>query len=127
MCEWRTIARSPADPAPLRPADGKEVERAVEVARGEAEVGGGDRGREAVVEGLGQAEPRVDRVPTRLQRPAVDAQLAGVEEAEQLDPAEVGLAEGAELLRPVLLDVPRGVGLVRPLRGQREQVRGRDV
>src|SRR6185312_15537982 len=99
MCEWRTIARSPADPAPLWPADGKEVERAVEVSVREAEVGGGDRRREAVVERLGQAEPRMHGVPAELQRPAVDAQLASVEEAEQLDPAEVRLAECAELLR----------------------------
>src|ERR1700709_2420718 len=103
MCEWRTIARSPADPPPgsLGPADGKEVECAVEVAAPEAEVGGGDRWREAVVERLGQAEALVHGVPAGLQRPAVDPQLAGVEEAEQLDPAEVGLAEGAELRRSV--------------------------
>src|SRR5882757_2635922 len=106
MCEWRTIARSPADPEPLRPADGKEVERPVEVPAGEAEVGGGDRRREAVVERLSQTQTTVDDVPAGFQRPAVDAQLAGVEEPEQLDPAEMRLAEGAELLRPVLLDVP---------------------
>src|ERR1700761_6615413 len=117
MCEWRTMARSPtvpAAPAPRPgsgPADGKEVERPVEVPRLEAEVRRGDRRREAVVEGLGQAEPLVDRVPARLQRPAVHLQLARVVEAEQLDPAEVGLAELAELRGPVLLDVPGVVGL----------------
>src|ERR1700749_4516822 len=104
MCEGRTIARSPppAGPRPCSgPADGKEIERAVEVRRAEAEVGGGDRGGEAVVEGLGQAEPFVDRVPARLQRPAVDPQLASVVEAEQLDPAEVRRAERADLLGAV--------------------------
>src|SRR6185437_6040440 len=112
MCEWRTIARSPAvsadpaGPAASGPADGKEVERAVEVPVVEAEIGGGDRRREAVVEGLGQAEALVDGVPAGLQRPAVHAELARVMEAEQLDPAEVGLAELAELLGAVLLDVP---------------------
>src|ERR1700749_1813557 len=101
MWECRTIARSPA---PSGPADGKEVEGAVEVFGREAEVGGGDRRREAVVEGLGQAEPFVDVVPAELQHPAVDAELARVEEAEDLDPAEVRLAKLTELLRPVLLD-----------------------
>src|ERR1700742_303823 len=138
MCEWRTIARSPAVSAPLPcsaaparrasgPADGKEVERAVEVPVVEAEVGGGDRRREAVVEGLGQSESLVDGVPAQLQRPTVYAQLARVVEAEQLDPAEVRLAELAELLRAVLLDVPGVVGLLRSLRRQRQQVRGGDV
>src|ERR1700749_692514 len=110
MCEWRTIARSPAvsaPPAPLPatgaapasgPADGKEVESAVEVPVVEPKVGGGDRRREAVVEGLGQPEALVDTVPAGLQRPAVDAQLARVVEAEQLNPAEVGLAKLAKLL-----------------------------
>src|SRR5262244_1706858 len=104
MWECRTIARSPAVPAPpplpSGPADGKEVERAVEVLGREAEVGGGDRRRETVVEGLRQAEALVDAVPAQLQRPAVHAQLARVEEAEDLDPAEVRLAELAELRRP---------------------------
>src|ERR1700753_1003956 len=127
MWEWRMIARSPAVSAPPAPppatgaapasgpADGKEVERAGEVPVVEPEVGGGDRRREAVVEGLGQPEALVDAVPAGLQRPAVDAQLARMVQAEQLDPAEVGLAERPELLRAVLLDVPRVVGLLRPL------------
>src|ERR1700759_1586240 len=118
MCEWRTIARSPAVPAPPPPlpatgaapasgsADGKEVERAVEVPVAQPEVGGGDRRREAVVEGLRQPEALVHRVPACLQRPAVHPQLARVVEAEQLDPAEVRLAERPELLGAVLLDVP---------------------
>src|ERR1700761_8113480 len=114
MWECRTIARSPS--VCSGPADGKEVERAVEVLGREAEVGGGDRRREAVVEGFGQPEALVDAVPAELQRPAVHPQLAGVEEAEDLDPAEVRLAERPELLRPVLLDVPGVVGLLGALR-----------
>src|ERR1700759_1816108 len=101
MCEWRTIARSPAvsePPAPL-PATGAAP------VSGPAD-GGGDRRREAVVEGLRQPEALVDVVPAGLQRPSVDAQLARVVEAEQLDPAEVRLAERPELLGAVLLDVP---------------------
>src|ERR1700759_4376535 len=100
MWECRTIARSPAVravPVASGPADGKEVERAVEVLGREAEVGGGDRRGEAVVERLRQPEPLVDVVPARLQRPAVHAQLARVEEAEDFHPAEVRLAELAEL------------------------------
>src|SRR6201992_3590539 len=116
MWECRTIARSPA---PSAPADGKEVERAVEVLGREAEVGGGDRRREAVVEGLRQPESLVHVVPARPERPAVHPQLARVEEAEDLDPAEVRLAELAELLRPVLLDVPGVVGLLGALGSQR--------
>ena len=108
-------------------ADREEVEGAVEVALAQLEVGGGDRRREAVVEGLGQAEPLVDAVPAELDRQLVGAQLAGVEEAEQLDPGEVRLAERAELLGAVLVDVPGVVGLLGPRRRQRQQVRGRDV
>ena len=83
-------------------ADGEEVQRPLEAPAAEAEVGGGDRRREAVVEALGEPEALVDRVPAEPDRDLVDAQLAGVEEAEQLDPLEVRLAELAELLLPVL-------------------------
>src|ERR1044071_10186316 len=96
----RTNARSPAlSPrlAPLtsspRAANGDEVQRRVEVPFLESEVGGGDRRGEAVVEGLGQAGAFVHRVPAELDRQLVGAQLAGVEEAEQLDLREVALAE----------------------------------
>src|SRR6478752_10334591 len=129
MWECRTIARSPAV-SPAGPpsalsgmADGEEVQCAVEVARGKAEVRGGDRRGEAIVEGLGQAESPVDRVPAEPDRDLVRAQLAGVEEAEQLDPRGVVLAEGAELLRPVLLEVPGVVRLLGSGRSKGQQVR----
>src|SRR4249919_3205552 len=109
MWECRTIARSPALPPRLAPltgsslaTDGDEVQCRVQVPFPQSEVGGGDRRREAVVEGLGQAEPFVDAVPAELDRQLVDAQLAGVEEAVELDPREVVLAEAAELLGAVL-------------------------
>src|SRR3954452_6042864 len=123
----RTIARSPALSSSGGTADGEEIQGAVEVFLAKAEVGGGDRRREAVVEGLGQAEALVDRVPAELDRELVCAQLAGVEEAEQLDSIEVRLAQRPELLGSVLLHVPRVAGLLCPGRGQREQVRRRDV
>src|SRR6478752_4206743 len=132
MWEWRTIARSPAvSPAGAPDArscmtDGDEVQRLAEARAAEAEVGGRDRRGEAVVEALGEAEALVDRVPSEPDRDLVDAQLAGVEEAEQLDPLEVRLAELAELLLAVLLDVPGVVGLLSPRRSQGEQVGGRD-
>ena len=78
MEDDRQIAPPPSL-APSGPADGKEVERAVEVAVPEAEVGGSDRGGEAVVEGLGDPEALVDRIPARPQCPAVHPQLAGVD------------------------------------------------
>src|SRR3954469_9343907 len=105
MCEWRTIARSPADSS-RGMADGEEVQRPVEISLGQLEVRGGDRRGEAVIEGLGQAQRLVHAVPAEPDRELVGAQLAGVEEAEQLDPGEVRLAELAELGGAVLLDVP---------------------
>src|SRR3954452_18840164 len=113
MCECRTSARSPALPPRLAPfidsslaTDGDEIQCRVQVPFPQSEVGGGDRRREAVVEGLGQAEPFVDAVPTELDRQLVGPQLAGVEEAVELDAGEVALAELAELRCPVLVDVP---------------------
>src|SRR3954453_6187991 len=123
----RTIARSPALSSSGGTADGEEIQGAVEVFLAKAEVGGGDRRREAVVEGLGQAEALVDRVPAELDRELVCAQLAGVEEAEQLDSIEVGLAERPELGGAVLLHVPGVVRLLSSRRRQRQQVRRRDV
>src|SRR3954452_6036981 len=132
MCEWRTIARSPAvsPPGPLAAArscmaDGDEVQRLAEPLAAEAEVGGRNRRGEAVVEALGEPEALVDRVPAEPDRDLVDAQLSGMEEAEQLDPLEVRLAELAELLLPVLLEVPGVVGLLSPRGSQGEQVGGR--
>src|SRR6478735_8880549 len=130
MWECRTIARSPAVPPGAAPssrsgmADGEEIQCPVEVAGCEAEVRGGDRRGEAVVEGLGQAEPGVNRVPAEPDRDLVRAELAGVEEAEQLDAPEVVLAQGAELLRAVLLEVPGVVRLLGARRSQGQQVRG---
>src|SRR5690349_5401121 len=97
-----TMARSPALSSGGM-ADGEEVERPVEIARLQLEVRGGDRRGEAVVEGLGQPQRLMDAVPAELQRQLVQAQLAGVVEAEQLDPVEVPIAESPELLGAVLL------------------------
>src|ERR1044071_8732995 len=116
----RTIARSPAVRSGM--AAGDEVQRRVEVPFPESEVGGRDRRREAVVEGFSKAEPLVHPVPAELDRQLVGAQLAGVEEAEQLDPGKVVLAEAAELLRPVLVQVPGVVGLLRSGGRKRQQV-----
>src|SRR6478609_4577858 len=112
MCEWRMIARSPALSSGDM-TDGEEVQRPVEVALLQLEVRGGDRGREAIVERLGQAQRLVDPVPAEPDRDLVRAQLAGVEEAEQLDPGEVGGAKLAELGGAVLAHVPGVVGLLR--------------
>src|SRR4051794_9563127 len=127
MCECRTIARSPALPPRLAPligsslaTDSDEVQCRVQVPFPESEVGGGDRRREAVVERLGQAEALVDRVPAEPDRELVQAQLAGVVEAVELDPGEVVLAETAELGGAVLVHVPGVVGLLRP-RGRQGQ------
>ena len=70
----------------------------------------------------------VDRVPAEaLDRDLVGAQLARVEQPEQLDRAEVALAQRAVLLGAVLADVPRVARALLALRRQREHVRGRDV
>src|SRR3954451_21394134 len=105
MWECRTMARSPALSSGDM-ADSDEVERAVEVALPEGKVGAVDRGREAVVEGFAQAQSLVDPVPAQLQRQLVDAQLAGVEEAVELDLGKVRLAELAKLGSAVLAHVP---------------------
>ena len=126
MWEWRTIARSPALLAQAWQTARKSSARSRSPARS-AKSEAGDRRREAVVEGLGQPQRLVDAVPAQLDRELVRAQLAGVEEAEQLDPREVRLAERPELRRAVLVHVPGVVGLLRPGRRQGQQVRGRDV
>src|ERR1700760_368895 len=121
MWECRTMARSPALSSGAM-ADSDEVERAVEVALPEGKVGAVDRGREAVVEGLAQAQRLVDTIPAQLQRQLVGAQLAGVEEAVDLSPREVRLAELAKLGGTVLVYVPGVVGLLRPGGSEGEQV-----
>ena len=93
------------------------------------EVARGDRRREPVVERLRDPQPRVDPRPTRSRsmRDLVGAQPARVEEAEQLDRAEVRLAQRAELLGAVLVDVPRVAGALGALGRERQDVRRRDV
>src|SRR5258705_12050019 len=122
----RTIARSPTVSG-SRMTYGHEIQRRVEVRCLQAEIGARNRRGEAVVEGLCEAQRLVDSVPAELDRQLVGAQLAGVEEAQQLDPWEVGLAELAELAGAVLVDVPRVIGLLRARGGQGEQVGRRDV
>src|SRR6188474_3743731 len=117
----RTIARSPALCSGGM-ADSEEIQSPVETAPLQGEVRGGDRRGEAVIEGLGQVQCLVEPVPAQPDRDLVEAQLARVEEAEQLDPGEMRLAEGAELLGAVLVHVPGVVRLLCPRRGQREQV-----
>ena len=87
------------------------------------EVAGGDRGREAVVEGLRDPQRGVHAVPAGAQRQLVDAELARVEEAVHLEAVEHRRAQRPELLGAVLAQVPRVVRLVGAGRGQREQVR----
>src|SRR4051794_3701675 len=126
MWECRTMARSPALSSGAM-ADSDEVERAIEIALPEGEIRAVDRGREAVVEGFAQAQSLVDPVPAQLQRQLMGTQLAGVEEAVELNPWEVPLAELAELGGPVLVDVPWVVRLLRSGRSEGEQVGSGDV
>src|SRR4051794_20746985 len=126
MWECRTMARSPALSSGAM-ADSDEVERAVEVALPQGEIGAADRGREAVVKRLAQVQRLVDPVPAELQRQLVGTQLAGVEEAVELYPREVRLTELAELDGAVLVHVPGVVGLLRPGRSEGEQVGRGDV
>src|SRR4051812_41412779 len=126
MWEWRTIARSPALSSGGM-TDGEEVQGAVEVALLKLEIRGGDCGREAIVERLGQVQRLMDTIPAELDRELVDAQLASVKEAEHLDPGEVGRAEIAELGGAVLAHVPGVVGLLGSRRRQRQQVGRGDV
>src|ERR687892_1755522 len=128
MCEWRTIARSPtvrsATPSPLMTgcssalprstlAYRQEVQPAIEVARPQAEVGGADRRHEALVERLRDPECPVDAVPAEPDRQLVGAELASVEETEELDGAEVRLDHPAGLPAAGLGQAPRGAGPLR--------------
>ena len=54
----------------------------------------------------------MDAVPAQADRELVRAQLAGVEEAEHLDPVEVGAEQLAVLADVVLAQVPGVVGLL---------------
>src|SRR4051812_26190930 len=126
MWECRTMARSPALSSGAM-ADGDEVERAVQVALPEDEIGAVDRGREAVVKRSGEVKRLVEAIPAELQRQLVGPQLAGMEEAVDLDPGEVGLAELAELPGAVLAHVPGVVGLLGSGGSEGEQVRRRDI
>src|ERR1700737_2813820 len=62
-----------------------------------------DRGREALIEALGEPEARVQRVPSEAQRVLVQAQLAGVEEPVHLHAGKAAAAQALELLRAVLV------------------------
>ena len=100
----RRTACGSAAPAPGRRAARSsqhrdEVQRAIERPLAQREVARRDGRREAVVERLGDAEPGVHPVPARPQRELVDPQLAGVEEAVQLDVVVDALAQRAELAR----------------------------
>src|SRR4051812_9085517 len=125
MCEWRTIARSPTERSGI--ADCDEVQRPVQIAGPQAEVTGADRRDEAIVEGLRDVEGGMDPVPAGADRELVGAQLARVEEAQQLDASEMRLEELPVLARVVFAQVPRVVGFLRTGWGQGEAVGGRDV
>src|SRR6266480_3029588 len=106
MCECSTIARSPTGGCSAWPlarassamANRQEVQSLVEIAvAGDLEVGRGDGGHETRVEGLREAEGRVHAVPAEPQRQLVQAQLAGVEDAQYLDSREARLQQRAVL------------------------------
>src|ERR1700684_2425455 len=93
-----------------RATDGDEVERLVEVGiclRAQGEIAGCDRRREPVVEGLGQAQARVDRIPAELERKRMVLQLARVEQPVHLDTRKRAASQLRELLGAVLVHVPR--------------------
>ena len=110
------------------PAHRDEVEGAVHVGaagRAQAEVRGGDRGREPVIEATCQAEPSVEAIPPRAQRELVYAQLVRVKEPVQLDGLEVRTTELLELLAAVLVYVPGVVRAGRAAWCERQHVRRR--
>src|SRR3954468_23849225 len=113
MWECRTIARSPTVRVAMSgAAHRQEVERAVEATATQAEVAGADRRDEAVIERPRQAKRRMDAVPAQLDGELMYPQLAGVEDAEQLDAREMRLEEGPVLARVVFAQMP---GVVRLL------------
>src|SRR6266511_6397068 len=102
MCECRTRARSPtlaASPPASRMTDGEEVERALQPRLAQLEIALGDRRHEALVERLRDPQHAMDAVPAESDRDLVDAQLACVEDAQDLDSREPGGEQ-----RPVLLE-----------------------
>src|SRR5262249_4408404 len=108
-------------------ANSQEVERAVEVAAAQPEVPGADRRDEAVVERPREAKRRVDAIPAQPDGELMGLQLAGVEDAEQLDAREAGLEQGAVLALVVLTQMPGVVRLLGAGRREREPVGGGDV
>src|SRR4051794_6094397 len=135
MWEWRTIARSPRVRSAIAyrevrrsgMADRQEVECAVEIAGPEAEVAGVDRGDEAIVEGAGEMESPMDVVPADPDGELMGAELAGVEDAEDLHSLEVPAQQVAVLGGVVLAQVPGVLRLLGSGGREREPVRGRDV
>src|SRR5215208_502341 len=130
MCEWSTMARSPiglAGSTGSGTADRQEIERPIEVsARGQPEVRGGDRRDEARVERLGDPKRRMGAIPSGAQRQVVEAQLEGMNDAQDLDSREVRLQQLAILAQRVLAQVPRILRLLGTRRGERQPVRRRD-
>ena len=85
-----------------RVTDRDEVERPVEVALGlgpQGEVGGGDRGHEAVVERLRDPQRRVDAVPAGADRELVQRAACGRERGRRARPAR-SAARAARGTRP---------------------------
>src|SRR4051794_23882173 len=111
-----------------RAQHGEQIQTALQADTAQREVARADGGREAVIERLGEAQALVHVIPAEpLDRDLVRAQLAGVEEPEQVDLAEVALAQRAVLVGAVLADVPRVARARLALGREREDVRGRDV
>src|SRR5262245_52541495 len=125
MWECRTIARSPAVRSAI--TDGDEVQRPVEVAGSQSEVPGADRRDEAVVEGLGDVERRVEAIPAEPEGELMGTELARMEQTEQSDAAEVRLEELEVLILVVLAQMPGVVGLFGAGRREGEAVWCRDV
>src|SRR3954454_7483068 len=122
MWEWRTIAKSPAERSAIKlgAANSQEVQGLVERAGLQLEVAGADCRDEAVIERLGDVEGGMDPVPAAPDGELVDAQLARVEETEDLDAPEMRLQQGAVLVGVVFAQVPGVVGLLRARRGKGE-------
>src|SRR5687767_10278696 len=106
MWLWRTIARSPEVSLRSAPADGDEVKGPLEVVGAQREVAGRDRGDEAAVKRLREVGRGVEAVPADPDRKLVGAELAGVEEAEDLDAREVRRKQLPVLADVVLAEVP---------------------